>query len=66
MEEFLSGYFHSLSDYRVSLAANDETKKPFLNHFSESSFGNPIEQFEFDGKKYSPIIFKLYTRIMFS
>ncbi len=53
MEEFLSGYFHALSDYRVFLASNDENKKPFLNHFSESTYGNPLEQFEFDGKKYS-------------
>jgi putative sugar O-methyltransferase len=53
MGEFLSGYFHALSDYRVFLASNDESKKPFLKHFSESTYGNPLEQFEFDGKKYS-------------
>jgi len=53
MEEFLSGYFHALADYRVFLASEDTSKKPILNTFSESSFGNPIEQFEFDGKKYS-------------
>ena len=53
MTEFLSGYFHALSDYRVFAASDDKVKKPFLSDFSESNFGNPVEQFEFDGKKYS-------------
>lgn len=53
MEEFLSGYFHALSDYRVFVSADKIDKKPFLNDFSESNYGNPVEQFEFDGKKYS-------------
>lgn len=53
MQEFLSGYFHALSDYRVFLSADENNKHPRLNHFSESNYGNPIEQFEFNGKKYS-------------
>jgi len=53
MNEFLSGYFHALSDYRVFTSSDDPDQKPFLQAFSESDFGNPIEQFEFDGKKYS-------------
>ena len=53
MEEFLSGYFHALSDYRVFISSDDSNKKPLLKDFSESNYGNPIEQFEFDGKKYS-------------
>ncbi len=53
MEEFLSGYFHALSDYRVFSSSDIHKKAPFLHDFSESNFGNPIEQFEFYGKKYS-------------
>lgn len=52
-EMFLSGYSQALSDYRVFLAANSfRTELNFLK-FSESSVGNPIEQFCFDGKNYS-------------
>jgi len=53
MKEFLSGYFHALSDYRVFISSNDLSKKPMLKNFSESTYGNPKEQFEFDQKKYS-------------
>jgi putative sugar O-methyltransferase len=53
MDEFISGYFHALSDYRVFLSSDDLDKKSFLKNFSEINYGNPIEQFEFDGKKYS-------------
>lgn len=53
MEDFLSGSFHALSDYRVFVASDDCSKKPFLSNFSESDYGNPIEQFEFDRKLYS-------------
>lgn len=53
MEDFLSGSFHALSDYRVFLASDDSSRKPFLANFSESDYGNPIEQFEFSGKLYS-------------
>lgn len=53
MDEFLSGYLHALSDYRVFLASDDCSRKPFLSSFSESDYGSPIEQFEFNGKLYS-------------
>lgn len=51
--EFITGYSHALSDYRVFIASDDKDKKPYLEGFSESDIGNPIEQFSFDGKKYS-------------
>ena len=53
MEEFLSGYLHALSDYRVFKSSNNESKRPRLKDFSESSYGNPVEHFEFDDKKFS-------------
>jgi putative sugar O-methyltransferase len=53
MEQFLSGYMHALSDYRVFIASDIREMKPILTDFSESEFGNPVEQFEFDGKKFS-------------
>ena len=52
-EEFLSGYLHALSDYRVFMAADNRNKKPFLDSFSESQYGNPVEQFTFNESKYS-------------
>ena len=53
MKEFLSGYFHALSDYRVFLAADRKEIMPNLASFSECKWGKPIEQYEFDGKFYS-------------
>ncbi len=53
MQEFLSGYLHALSDYRVFISADNTNKKPYLQDFSESNYGNPIEQFCFDNKLYS-------------
>ena len=53
MDEFISGYFHALSDFRVFMAADVEDQEPFLTQFSESTFGNPKEQFEFNGNRYS-------------
>lgn len=50
---FLSGEHAALADYRVLQAADDVTKPPALHHFSESAVGEPVEQFEFDGKKFS-------------
>lgn len=51
--QYLSGYFHALSDYRVLKASDQINKLPFLHEFSESNYGNPIEQYDFDGRKYS-------------
>ena len=53
MEEFLSGYFHALSDYRVFIGSDDKKIPPRLDDFSESDYGNPIERFCFDDKFYS-------------
>ncbi|MCB5189977.1 putative sugar O-methyltransferase [Methylobacillus arboreus] len=53
LDQFLNGYSAALSDYRVLLAADDAHKLPYLHTFSESKVGNPVEHWEFDGKKYS-------------
>lgn len=53
LKEFLNGYSSALADYRVLLASDDQSRLPNLHNFSESTFGSPVEQFEFDGKRYS-------------
>lgn len=53
LKQFFSGYNSALADYRVLLAGDDICAKPFLDKFSESEIGNPIEQFEFSGRKFS-------------
>lgn len=53
LDQFLSGYNAANADYRVLQAADDINKKPYLHRFSESSYGAPVEQWAFDGKKYS-------------
>jgi len=51
---FLSGYEHALADYRVLLASESLVKTaPYLQNFSESTYGNPKEHFCFDDKFYS-------------
>ena len=65
MDEFLSGYLRALSDYRVFIASDDNSKKPLLKNFSESNYGNPIEQFEFDGNRYSCSSFNYILGICF-
>lgn len=52
LENFLSGYSQAFSDYRV-LKATNKDMKPFTDKVSESSIGNPLEQFEFDERKFS-------------
>jgi len=49
---FLSGEMQAQSDYRVYLAANADAP-PYINNANESRIGNPVEQFTFDGKRYS-------------
>lgn len=51
--QLLSGDMAALNDYRVLLAADEPGKPPYLHTFSESSFGAPLEQFEFDGRRFS-------------
>lgn len=53
LHAYLSGHLSALADYRVLLAADDTSRLPHLHHFSESVAGNPFEQFEFDGRRYS-------------
>lgn len=52
LENLLDGYSHAFSDFRVLKATNKDIK-PFTNKVSESSVGNPLEQFEFEGRKFS-------------
>jgi putative sugar O-methyltransferase len=53
LNAYLGGQLNAVADYRVLLAANSEPDALGLTYFSESSVGNPIEQFCFDGKAYS-------------
>ena len=53
LEQFLSGEFSALADYRVFLGSDEASLKPDLAGFSESSEGEPKEQFEFDSRKFS-------------
>lgn len=53
LEQFLTGEASARADYRVLLAADRQDRLPYLHHFSESQAGNPVEQFEFDGRKFS-------------
>jgi len=53
LQHFLSGKQSALSDYRVLLASDQKNKLPALHNFSESTHGQPVEQFEWDGKRYS-------------
>lgn len=52
LERLLSGESQAESDYRV-LLASDTPVSPFFDQFSESSVAEPIEQFEFDGRRFS-------------
>ena len=53
VEQFLSGRAAAQADYRVLLAADTPSKRPFLHTFSEGKAGNPVEHFEFDGRWFS-------------
>lgn len=53
LDQFLSGYDSAVSDYRVLLASDNQEKLPRLHTFSESSIGEPIEHFQFDGRNFS-------------
>jgi putative sugar O-methyltransferase len=52
LQQFISGRFQAFEDYRVYLASN-QPKAPYTDKVSESSIGNPVEQFEFDGRRFS-------------
>jgi putative sugar O-methyltransferase len=53
LSAYLSGRLNALADYRVLMAANKDADAFGLTTFSESNVGNPIEQFDFDGRRYS-------------
>lgn len=53
IRQFLTGYDHALSDYRVFIASNLDSKIPYLSKFSESKIGNPKEHFQFGNNNYS-------------
>jgi putative sugar O-methyltransferase len=51
--QFLAGRMSALADYRVLQAADDRANLPHLHTFSESQVGQPVEHFEFDGRRFS-------------
>ena len=51
LERLLSGEAHAESDYRTFLAS-DCGGPIYLDRFSESNIADPVEQFEFDGKRF--------------
>ena len=53
LDQFLSGEMSAVADYRVLLAADDPRRLPHLHTFSESTVGEPVEHFEFDGRGFS-------------
>lgn len=53
LAQFLNGESSAIADYRVLLAADDQTRMPYLHEFSESKTGEPVEHFEFDGRWFS-------------
>jgi putative sugar O-methyltransferase len=53
LQQFLSGHMSALADYRVLQAADDPRKLPYLHTFSESTVGQPVEHFAFDGRFFS-------------
>lgn len=53
LDQFLNGNMSALADYRVLLASDDACSLPHLHTFSESVVGEPVEHFEFDGRRFS-------------
>lgn len=52
LQRFLTGYVNAFSDYRV-FRAGDSGGFPSLADVSESDIGKPVEQFLFEGRRYS-------------
>lgn len=52
VQRLFNGYTSAFHDYRVLNASNSD-KVPYTDKVSESSVGNPIEQMEFDNRKFS-------------
>tara|TARA_B100000700_G_scaffold322293_1_gene423447 strand:- start:134 stop:1117 length:984 start_codon:yes stop_codon:yes gene_type:complete len=53
LSAMFSGRNQAEADYRVLLASHSLQADKGLLNFSESEVGNPLEHFEFDGKKFS-------------
>jgi putative sugar O-methyltransferase len=53
LDNFLSGQASALSDYRVLQAADNPNRLPHLHFFSECTTGEPVEHFEFEGRRFS-------------
>jgi len=52
-QHFVSGQQAALADYRVLLSGDRVEQLPHLQDFSESEVGQPIEQFVWNGQRYS-------------
>jgi putative sugar O-methyltransferase len=52
-QHYVSGQQAALADYRVLLSGDRTHQLPHLQHFSESEVGQPIEQFVWNGQRYS-------------
>lgn len=52
LENLFAGKIHALADYRTFMASSLESS-PYTDLISESEVGDPIEQFLFDGRKFS-------------
>ncbi len=52
MENHVLGKFLAMADYRTFMASSKNIP-PFTDMVSESQIGSPLEQFEFDGRKFS-------------
>jgi putative sugar O-methyltransferase len=53
LELFTSGRAAALADHGVVRAADDPARLPALHLFSESTAGQPLEQFELEGRRFS-------------
>jgi len=53
LDQFLSGKLSARADYRVLIAGDDIGRLPHLHTFSESTVGQPVEHFEFEGRRFS-------------
>ncbi|MEO8162049.1 MAG: putative sugar O-methyltransferase, partial [Arenimonas sp.] len=53
LERLLSGEAQAESDFRVLQAGDRVDAAPYLSSFSESTIGRPLEQFSFEGRRFS-------------